>query len=112
MDTSEMYIKMCERAHELQLNWKPQDGDFAYTAGDEAEGGNYSEGVRIVWNERMPLSGYHNWDDHWEEFLPIYSLSGETAQSHTDNREKATCEKCIEAYDLAHASPAPSADSE
>ncbi len=64
MDTSELFVKMCEQAHELQLKWEPQDGDFAYTKGDE----EYSEGVSIIWNGRMPLGGFHNWDDHW--YLP------------------------------------------
>ena len=58
---------MCENAHQIQLKWKPQDGDFAYTKGDEVDGGEYSERVSIIWNELMPL-GYHNWDDRW--YLP------------------------------------------
>lgn len=30
MDTSEEYIKMCQKAKEIQINWKPQKGDLVY----------------------------------------------------------------------------------
>jgi len=30
MDTSETYIKMCEKANEVQDAWKPEKGDFIY----------------------------------------------------------------------------------
>ena len=30
MDFSEKYIKMCEKAEEIQKEWKPQIGDFYY----------------------------------------------------------------------------------
>lgn len=72
MDTTNKYIEMCERAKDIQkfrldtAQW--QDGDFVYTKGDEAEGGEYSECVKIIWNNKMPNGGYHNWDDHW--YLP------------------------------------------
>lgn len=68
MDKSEQYIKMCENASNIQLEWEIQNGDFVYTRGDKSEGGLYLEGVYVVWNERLPLSGYHNWDDNW--YLP------------------------------------------
>ena len=28
MDTSEAYVKMCEKAEEIQLDFRPQDGDY------------------------------------------------------------------------------------
>jgi hypothetical protein len=28
MDTSEQYIKMCEKAEEIELDWQPENGDF------------------------------------------------------------------------------------
>lgn len=59
---------MCEQANEIQLKWEPQNGDFAYTKGDDSEGGNYTEGVKIIWNGKMVHSGFHNWDDNW--YLP------------------------------------------
>ena len=30
MDTSETYIKMCEKAEEIQLDWNPASGDLYY----------------------------------------------------------------------------------
>jgi hypothetical protein len=30
MDRSETYVKMCEKATEIQLNWKPAKGDFIW----------------------------------------------------------------------------------
>lgn len=30
MDTSEIYIKMCEKVEEIQKNWKPQVGDYIW----------------------------------------------------------------------------------
>ena len=31
MDTSKEYIKMCEKAEEIQKEWIPQNGDFFFT---------------------------------------------------------------------------------
>ena len=28
MDTSETYIKMCEKAEEIRKGWKPDEGDY------------------------------------------------------------------------------------
>ncbi|OPZ79728.1 MAG: hypothetical protein BWY79_00278 [Actinobacteria bacterium ADurb.Bin444] len=30
MDTSEQYIKMCQKARAIQAAWKPAEGDFSY----------------------------------------------------------------------------------
>jgi len=30
MDTTEQYIKMCEKAEEIQKEWEPDDGDCCY----------------------------------------------------------------------------------
>lgn len=40
MDTSETYIKMCEKATEIQSLWKPQNGDFCWhdNEGDDIYG--------------------------------------------------------------------------
>jgi len=35
MDTSEQYIKMCEKAKEIQAKWQHQDGDFYFTYADD-----------------------------------------------------------------------------
>jgi len=32
MDTSPEYVKMCEKAEEIQKLWKPIEGDLFYTA--------------------------------------------------------------------------------
>lgn len=68
MDTSPEYVQMCGQAKEIQkfrldkAQW--EDGDFAYTKGDEVEGGNYSECVKIIWGRKMVHAGYHNWVSH------------------------------------------------
>jgi len=45
MDTSKRYIKMCQKADELRLHWKPKTGDFFYgepqDLGDERSIGVY-----------------------------------------------------------------------
>jgi len=37
MDTTEQYIKMCEKAKEVQKPWKPQDGDLAWHPNEGAD---------------------------------------------------------------------------
>jgi len=34
MDKSETYIKMCEKAEEIQESWKPKEGDWCIDMGD------------------------------------------------------------------------------
>ena len=50
MDTSETYIKMCEKAEEIQKGWRPQSGDFVwrrYTVfGEEIDSQVWSEEQR------------------------------------------------------------------
>lgn len=43
MDTSAIYKVMCQRATELQSNWKPQEGDFISTTASYCDEGNCSE---------------------------------------------------------------------
>lgn len=35
MDTSEKYIKMCEKAEEIQILWKSKEGDFYWYFSDD-----------------------------------------------------------------------------
>jgi len=73
MDTSETYIKMCEKAVEIQKlrlregmksDWA--DGDFCYMARDDRSMDHlYYRGVHIVWNDLLPCAGYHDYDSYW-----------------------------------------------
>ncbi len=51
MDTSKEYIKMCEKAVEIQTVWKPQNGDFCWhdNEGEEVYGcWEYPEQITTV----------------------------------------------------------------
>ena len=46
MDTSEQYIKMCQKARAIQAAWKPAEGDFSY--GDTMASATESAGMDIL----------------------------------------------------------------
>ncbi len=63
MDKTEQYIKMCERATEIQEAWKPQSGDFVHS--------NVKEEVRILYFSKhhgSPPEVYLN--THFTHWLP------------------------------------------
>lgn len=89
MDTSEQYIKMCEKATEIQAQWKPQDGDFMchketraiFVVGDWAAGyiANY-ENEPIYGDSYTNMfevfDGGYEWEDrdigHKNEFIWLH----------------------------------------
>lgn len=54
MDTTETYVKMCQKAEEIQAEWKPQDGDWTY-------GSPFEDGT----NPRVECFALFDLDD-WE----------------------------------------------
>ena len=72
MDTSETYVKMCEKAEEIQKKWKPKSGDYCFGkcvrhCGDlvsEPEVYRFAPLDDDCWYESIPVG----WDyDKWEE---------------------------------------------
>ena len=53
MDTSETYIKMCEKAEEIQREWPQAWGDFYYTYEGEDAGPGISHLYRHIWLPRQ-----------------------------------------------------------
>jgi hypothetical protein len=47
MDTTPEYIKMCEKAEEIQATWKPRWGDWVGDKGEPENGGNVLMMVRF-----------------------------------------------------------------
>ena len=47
MDTTPKYIKMCEKAEEIQNLWKKQDGDYYYEELKKRQTGGYKQGTHI-----------------------------------------------------------------
>jgi len=74
MDTSETYIKQCEKATEIQalkqadspLENKWDTGDVCYVPHDDTSiDCSYYKGAKTIWNGLLPNAGYHDWDSNW-----------------------------------------------
>ena len=65
MDTSEIYIKMCEKAVEIQKLWKPTDGDFCWhdNEGEECWGSwEYPAQTSVVTvSQKTPIDWWYSW---------------------------------------------------
>jgi len=80
MDTSETYIKMCEKAEEIQDGWDIADWDYCYCekgervvvlSGYETDGGFYGHGVETdFWEEGKPNKIICNEDSDVHIWLP------------------------------------------
>jgi hypothetical protein len=63
MDTSEEYVKMCEKAVEIQSSWKPKEWDYIYCpeegvvviSGYETDMGQYGHGI-AAFNDNDAIS--------------------------------------------------------
>lgn len=53
MDTSETYIKMCQKATEIQAVWKPAEGDYFYQPTSRP----FLEGQFCVYDVRLLIRG-------------------------------------------------------
>ena len=62
MDISKDYIKMCEKATEIQELKKEITGNYFYQKKTDDD---YLCGSFICWNGYRPSAGYHNWNDNW-----------------------------------------------
>ena len=80
MDTSEQYIKMCEKAGEIQGLWNPQNGDFCWhpNEGEEAFGcWEFPAELSIVTiSEENPQDWWLNWlwlprQDQLQEMMSV-----------------------------------------
>ena len=65
MDKSEQYIRMCEKAWEIQKDWKPVDGDYC---GHDNEGeyiwGNWecpAQSCIVAVSKEKPVEWWLNW---------------------------------------------------
>ncbi len=77
MDTSEQYIKMCQKARAIQAAWKPAEGDFSY--GDTMASATESAGMDILTDGTLigdgtrgagltrPLPLYPERSDTWQD---------------------------------------------
>jgi len=74
MSFTERYIKMCEKAEEIQeykreSRW--QDGDWIYDYYlEEDMWENERKYIILVWNGLKCYTGSHNWHENWEEPSP------------------------------------------
>lgn len=63
MDTTKEFIKMCEKATELQEAWKPQSGDFVHS--------NVKQEIRVLYfSKHHGDPPEHYIDTHFTHWLP------------------------------------------
>ncbi len=66
MDISENYIKMCEKAKEIQANWVANSGDFVVICKRKTNGEYASPSVQVITFNR--ITAY--WKDDFHIWLP------------------------------------------
>ena len=65
MDVSSKYVKMCEKAIEIQQQWKPQDGDFMFGKPDTWR---EKKDILIVGNyQQQRVAEYENKPEEWAD---------------------------------------------
>ena len=76
MDTSETYIKMCEKAGEIQVDWQPQCGDYIggeWFIDTEDNIGLTPLGIVLAYDAKQELlntGGNILWNRHTNYWLP------------------------------------------
>jgi len=83
MDTSELYVKMCKQAVEIQQNWKPQFGDYCMV---------YGKGTPSI---LAIVTDGENFIKEWGVWLPRQDQLQEMEQGETGDDQVENLAACI-----------------
>lgn len=107
MDTTKKYIEMCEKAEEIQKEWKPKRGDF-YTVVVHGKATDitdvYIDGFPLLPQRFISLSELYIWlprQDQLQEMLDKWTLLAKVrglfdfCEPEFTCPEEPTCKECV-----------------